>query len=101
MTREEQIQKASEEYAERSENILEYSDYWQEYNDYEYVEKAFIAGAEWAYKHPFLDEVKEINLNTAVERYIKLHESEFQGYFDIRRIARHFFELGLNSQKGE
>lgn len=51
MTREEKIQKAADEYTERGENLLEYSDNWQEYTDYEYVEKAFIAGAEWADKH--------------------------------------------------
>lgn len=66
-----------------------------------YCIEDFEAGAEWADKHPFLDEVKEMNLNTAVERYIKLHESEFQGYIDLRRIARHFYVLGLNAQNKE
>jgi len=46
----EQIQKAADEYAERGGNLLEYSDNWQEYNDYDYVTKAFIAGAEYGYK---------------------------------------------------
>jgi hypothetical protein len=51
----------------------------------------------------FLDtlEVKEVDLNAAVERYVEQHKSELQGYMDIRRIARHFFELGLKAQKGE
>lgn len=51
----------------------------------------------------FLDtlEVKEVDLNAAVERYVEQHKSELNGYFDIRRIARHFFELGLKAQKGE
>ena len=50
----------------------------------------------------FIDtlEMKKVDLNAAVERYVEQHKSEFQGYFDIRRIARHFFELGL-AQKGE
>ena len=46
-------------------------------------------------------EVKEVDLNAAVERYVEQHKSELNGYFDIRRIARHFFGLGLNAQKGE
>lgn len=46
-------------------------------------------------------EAKEGDLNAAVERYVEQHKSELNGYFDIRRIARHFFELGLKSQKGE
>ena len=46
-------------------------------------------------------EVKEVDLNDAVERYVEQHKSELHGYMDIRRIARHFFELGLKAQKGE
>lgn len=52
----------------------------------------------------FLDtlEVKEVDLSAAVERYVEQHKSELQGYMDIRRIARHFFELGLKAaKKGE
>ena len=41
--------------------------------------------------------MNEINLNEEVERYIEQHKSEFEGYFDIRRIARHFYNLGLNT----
>ena len=45
-------------------------------------------------------EVKEVDLDNAVEHFIEQHKSELRGgYFDIRRIARHFFELGL--KKGE
>ena len=46
----------------------------------------------------FLDtlEVKEVNLDNAIERYIEQHKSELNGYFDIRRIARYFYSLGLN-----
>lgn len=46
-------------------------------------------------------EVKEVDLNAAVERYVEQHKSELNGYFDIRRIARHFFEIGLKAQRGE
>lgn len=46
-------------------------------------------------------EMKEVDLNAAVERYVEQHKSELNGYFDIRRIARHFFELGLKAQRGE
>lgn len=42
---------------------------------------------------------KEVDLSAAVERYVEQHKSELQGYMDIRRIARHFFELGLKAQK--
>ena len=42
-------------------------------------------------------EVKDVDCDSAVERYIEQHKSELEGgYFDIRRIARHFFNLGLN-----
>lgn len=55
------------------------------------------------FKQQFLDtlEVKEVNFDGAVERYINQHGSELNGYFDIRKIAKHFFELGLKAQKGE
>lgn len=46
-------------------------------------------------------EVKEVNLNADVERYVEQHKNELKGYVDIRRIARYFFELGLKAQKGE
>ena len=43
-------------------------------------------------------EVKEVDLDNAVERFVEQHKSELRGgYFDIRRIARHFFELGLKA----
>ena len=48
----------------------------------------------------FIDnlEVKELEENvdfdSAVERYIVQHKGELRGYFDIRRIARYFHELG-------
>ena len=45
--------------------------------------------------------MKEVDLNTAIERYVEQHKSELNGYFDLRRIAKHFFELGLKAQKGE
>lgn len=41
-----------------------------------------------------LDELQECDFDTAIERYIGQHKGELRGYFDIRRIARHFFELG-------
>ena len=101
MTREKEIEQASVEYqmskCPKAIGGDAFADMIYKIN----INPSFIAGAEWADKHPFLDEVKETNLNTAVERYVKLHESEFQGYIDLRRIARHFYVLGLNAQKGE
>lgn len=46
----------------------------------------------------FIDdlEVKQLNLEKELEHYIDEHKSELRGYFDIRRIARHFFNFGLN-----
>ena len=41
----------------------------------------------------FAEKLKEPaseELNTAIERYIEQHKSELTGYFDIRRIAKHF-----------
>ena len=47
-------------------------------------------------------EVKEVVLEREVADYIEQHKRELSsGYFDIRRIARHFFVLGLNKAKGE
>ena len=37
-----------------------------------------------------LQEPASEELNTAIERYIEQHKSELTGYFDIRRIAKHF-----------
>ena len=31
-------------------------------------------------------EMKEVDLNAAVERYVEQHKSELNGYFDIRRM---------------
>ena len=66
------------------------------------VPSSAILGLIQAYKNvlSFLDtlEVKEVDLNSAVERYVEEHKSELTGYFDIRRIARHFYKLGLNAQ---
>lgn len=43
----------------------------------------------------------EVSLESDVERYIEQHKNELEGgYFNIRRIARHFFLLGLKI-KGE
>ena len=61
--------------------------------------KAFIVGAQWQKEQDAI-EVKEVDLNAAVERYVEQHKNELNGYFDIRRIARHFYELGLKA-KGE
>ena len=47
-------------------------------------------------------ETKEVDLEREVVDYIEQHKRELSsGYFDIRRIARHFFVLGLNTQKGK
>ena len=46
----------------------------------------------------FIDnlDVKQLNLEKELEHYIDEHKSELRGYFDIRRIARYFFNFGLN-----
>lgn len=46
-------------------------------------------------------EVKEVDLEKEVADYIEQHKSELSGYFDIRRIARHFFVLGLNQKENK
>lgn len=91
----------------------------EEHSDY--VEKAFFSekeaeeyckqfeGNEDAYGRDFTEievdcplEEKEVDLERDVVDYIEQHKRELSsGYFDIRRIARHFFVLGLNTQKGE
>lgn len=52
MTREEQIIKQVEIYANDVSNLAEWSDGWEDYNDYKYVKKAFINGANWADNNP-------------------------------------------------
>lgn len=49
----------------------------------------------------FLDtlEVKGVDLEEEIKDYIEQHKSELSGYFDLRRIARHFFVLGLNTER--
>ena len=75
MTREEEIIKASHLYAKHQ-------------------QKPFMDGAKWADKHPILDEVKEVDL----EKELKCLIGNV-GQCD-RKIAKHFFELGLK-MKGE
>lgn len=45
-------------------------------------------------------ESKDIDLDKEIEDYVEQHKSELSGYFDIRRIARHFFKLGLSVKIG-
>lgn len=53
MKRKEEIEKAADLYSDQPESCLEYSDDgWEDKSDWEYVEKAFIAGARWADEHP-------------------------------------------------
>lgn len=55
----------------------------------------------------FLDtlEIKEVNLKKEIRRYqmknpiIQHKEGSLNNYME--KVARHFFELGLKSQKGE
>ena len=46
-------------------------------------------------------EQPEVDLEEEIERFIEQHRSEFHGYFDLRRVARHFYKLGLNARKEE
>lgn len=43
-----------------------------------------------------LQELVNGGLDEEINRYIEQHSSELPGYFDLRRIARHFFVFGLN-----
>lgn len=53
MNRQEQIEAAVDKYTDNSANYLEYcDDSWEEKTDIDYVERAFMAGIEWADKHP-------------------------------------------------
>ena len=54
MFREEELKKQASIYIEDADNYLEYSDDggWTDKNDKEFVEKAFIEGANWADKNP-------------------------------------------------
>ena len=58
----------------------------------------FLEGAEWADNHPNLiwkDIVKNVNLEEELKRLIGN-----VGQCD-RKLAKHFFELGLKAQKGK
>ena len=46
-------------------------------------------------------EVKEVDLNEEIEKCLKKHSMLAVGKKDFTDIAKHFFELGLNAQKGE
>ena len=54
MIREEELKKQASIYTDDADNYLEYSDDrgWTDKNDKEFVEKAFIEGANWADKNP-------------------------------------------------
>lgn len=54
MLREEELKKQASIYTDDADNYLEYSDDrgWTDKNDKEFVEKAFIEGAQWADIHP-------------------------------------------------
>ena len=54
MLREEELKKQASIYTDDADNYLEYSDDrgWTDKNDKEFVEKAFIEGANWADKNP-------------------------------------------------
>jgi len=52
MKREEQIEAAVDNYTDNPANYLEYcDDGWEDKTDIDYVERAFIAGIEWADEH--------------------------------------------------
>ena len=52
MIREELIKKQAEIYTDNRDNYVEWSDGWTDSDDKEFVEKAFIEGANWADAHP-------------------------------------------------
>ena len=53
MTRQEHIEAAVDKYTDNPANYLEYcDDSWEDKTDIDYVERAFIAGIEWADEHP-------------------------------------------------
>ena len=53
MNRQEQIEAAVDNYTDNPANYLEYSDDgWEDKTDIGYVERAFMAGVEWADAHP-------------------------------------------------
>lgn len=45
-----ELKKAVEAYIDNPANYLEYQNEWEDLSDVEYVEKAFIAGANWQYE---------------------------------------------------
>jgi hypothetical protein len=69
MNRQEQIEAAIDKYTGNSANYLEYSDNdpWDCKTDIDYVERAFIAGVEWADanpSNPYKDVIEHMSSNT-------------------------------------
>lgn len=62
MTREEEIKKQSKIYSDDADNYVEWGNGWEDYDDIETVEKAFIQGAKWADKHPYLREEEQVGM---------------------------------------
>ena len=72
--------------------------------------KAFIVGAQWQ-KHQNAIEAKEVNLEKELERLDRIlfdldgvaiaGTTSYLTVEDVKEIAKRFFEMGLNAQKGE
>lgn len=69
-----ELEKAVEAYIENPANYLEYQNEWEDLSDLEYVEKAFIAGAEWQYEQFEKERLKHCDELTAEQAQI---ESDF------------------------
>ena len=68
-----------------------------------YKESVFVNGRMW--EEDELDfsinsESKEVDLDKEIHKFIDKEELHLR-LWDVDRIAKHFFELGLKAQKGE
>ena len=73
----------------------------------------FVDGVQWADEHPI--KMKEVDLDEELESFIEHSKAwvkdnreveynngdSFNHIYDLEKIAKHFFELGLKAQKGE
>ena len=65
----------------------------------ETIDDYFVDGVQWADEHPIKS--KEVDLEKEVESLIKSSIWRFANKEDFLRVAKHFFELGLKTKKGE
>ena len=112
MTREKEIEQASVDYQISKHPMAIGGDAFADMIYKMNINPSFIAGAEWADEHPNL-EMKEVDLSKELDSYFAQFKGLEKSYWNWRidsltvhaqgiyDFAKHFFELGLKTMKGE